>query len=92
MEAIARDVCAAIDNRGLLEPDGASLALTVLRNYFAPDTLDAVCHGLVRFLHFTRTIQTVDANMGKFDALRRKAEGRLQPAGTFLATCEAVLC
>ena len=65
----------------LLEPDGANLALTVLRDYFAPDALDAVHQEVVHFSSSKRTTQTMDNCMVKIDLFRKVADGRLQPGG-----------
>ena len=41
MGSTARDVCMAAGNDKLLEADAATTLLSVLRDYFAPDGMDA---------------------------------------------------
>ena len=58
----------------LLEPDGAVRIAHVSHYYFALNAIDPANKGVVRFLHFKRTAQTMGESRVRFDSLRRKAE------------------
>ena len=47
-------------NDQLMEPDAAANVLQMLRNYFAPDTLEMVNQDVVRSAHFDRTTRMMD--------------------------------
>ena len=68
-------------------PDGKGSLLTVSRESIAPDGMDAVNRGAVRFAHFRETTQTMGENSVKFDLFRRKVESRMQPGGFAARLC-----
>ena len=82
MESTERDVCTAISNNKLQEPDKVGTSLQVLRDYLASHSADTAKQGGVEFLHFRKTAGMTDEYLVKFDLLRRKAEGRKQSGNT----------
>ena len=70
MDSTVRDVCMAIAHKTLLEMDGATALLTVLRDYFATV---AVCQDAIQFLHFCETARTTDEYLAQLDFLHCKA-------------------
>ena len=58
---------------------------------FAPDALDAVYQGAVRFLYSKCAARPTDERLVTFDPFRREAEGRMQPGGTFAGAPVAAL-
>ena len=82
----------AIGGGKLLEPDGWSLAPTISRDDFAPDALGAVYLDAVHFLRCKMATQTLGGHPVKFDLLRRKADGRMQPGGASPEAPAAASC
>ena len=82
MEPTAEKMCISIGRGNLMGPDWMGLAPPALRDYFAPDALDAVYLDPVHCLHFERTARTMETYLVKFDSLRRTAEGCMQSGGT----------
>ena len=73
-----RQVCLAESSDFLDSSDGVSKILDILRNYFAPEAVDAIHQRVMRFMRFRRTDQSIDEYIAKFDLLSRKAESKME--------------
>ena len=62
---------------------GVAKTSDVLRNYFAPEAVDAIRQQVMRFTRSRRTDQSVDEYIAEFDLLRRKAESKMEMGAGF---------
>ena len=101
----ARDVRMALGTSKLLEPDGAGMLVTVLRNDFAPSAANAIHWRAMQYMHFRRPDPFVGEYNAENDRFYKKAEPENGNGGwlsvtsciefayglrSFIASCEIV--
>ena len=91
MDAVARQVRLHAAGDTLMSGDGAGSIWSILRDYFAPDTVGNVLQGVARLLQIKRTDQTTDMLLAEFHILRRKAESEVQIGGASSGAFVSVL-
>ena len=90
MQPAPRQVCPLEGSDILGHGDGVSKISDVLRNYFAPEAVDAIHLQVTRFMRFRRTDQPVDEYIAEFDLFRWKAESRMEIGAGFPEQCASI--
>ena len=83
MRPAPRQVCLAEGSDILDHIDGVSKILIILRNYFAPEAVDAIQQQVMRFMRFRRADQSIEDYIMEFDLLRREAAPRMKIGAGF---------
>ena len=81
MDRVARQACTSAGRDVILYNGGAQKILQISHERLAPNAVDAIHREVVRFLHFVRADQKMEASWLEFDVLRRKSESRMAMGG-----------
>ena len=92
MSGVARKVCMSVGKDAVGSADGVTQILRKLRERFAPDAIDSVFQGVVRFMCFKRADRKMETSLMEFDMLRQRAEARMLMGSDFPDEFVSVLC
>ena len=83
MAPAPRQVCVTEGSDISDHSDRVAKILEILRNYFAPEAVDAIHQQVMRFTRFRRTDQSIDEYTAGFDLLCWKAESNVEMGAGF---------
>ena len=92
MDAVAEEVCMAAGGDVTTDQDGVKKISTISHDYGAPEPVGSIYQGLVRFLKFKGTTQSIGGRLARFEHLRGQAESKMQLAGAYAESSASVLC